>query len=56
MPEQHVQVTQGTCEGVDLAALAQLEGTPLYVYSASAIRDRLHALRAALDGCDVGIC
>ncbi len=51
-----MQAEQGTCEGVDLAALAQLEGTPLYVYSASAIRDRLHALQAALDGCDAGIC
>ena len=56
MPEPHVQVVQGTCEGVDLEALARREGTPLYVYSASAIRNRLHALQAALEGCDAGIC
>ena len=42
--------------GVDLAALAQREGTPLYVYSAEAIRARLHAMRDALAGLDACIC
>ncbi len=46
----------GTCEGVDLASLAQREGTPLYVYSAAAIRSRLRALQAALAGLDAGVC
>ena len=41
--------------GVDLHALAAREGTPLYVYSASAIRARLHALQAALSGMNAGI-
>lgn len=45
-----------TCEGVDLASLAQREGTPLYVYSAAAIRGRLRALQAALAGLDAGVC
>jgi len=45
-----------TCEGVDLVALAQREGTPLYVYSEDAIRSRLNALQAALEGCNAGIC
>jgi diaminopimelate decarboxylase len=46
----------GTCEGVGLASLAQREGTPLHVYSAAAIRARLHALQAALAGMDAGVC
>ena len=41
--------------GVNLAALAAREGTPLYVYSASAMRERIRALRAALKGLDAGI-
>ena len=45
----------GSFEGVDLAALAAREGTPLYVYSAPAIRSRIRALRAALAGLDSGI-
>jgi diaminopimelate decarboxylase len=40
---------------VDLHALAAREGTPLYVYSASAIRTRLHALQTALAGMNAGI-
>ena len=40
----------------DLAALARKEGTPLYVYSADAIRRRLNALQRALQGLDAGIC
>ena len=46
----------GTCEGVDLASLARREGTPLHVYSAAAVRDRLRALHAALAGLDAGVC
>ena len=34
-------------EGMDLAALAEQEGTPLFVYSERAIRDTVAALRAA---------
>lgn len=45
----------GTFAGVDLAALAAREGTPLYVYSAPAIRERVRALRGALAGLDAGI-
>ena len=46
----------GTWAGTDLAALAEREGTPLYVYSAPAIRARVRALKAALEGLDAGIC
>lgn len=35
------------CEEIALSELARRFGTPLYVYSANAIRDRWHALRAA---------
>lgn len=52
MPE-HIQST--TFDGVNLTALAAREGTPLYVYSASAIRERIRALREALTGMDAGI-
>ena len=45
----------GTFAGVDLAALAAREGTPLYAYSAPAIRARVRALREALAGLDAGI-
>jgi diaminopimelate decarboxylase len=34
-------------DGVDLVALAEAEGTPLYVYSARRIRENAEALRAA---------
>ena len=37
-----------TCDGVDPAAVAAVEGTPLYVYSAALIVDRYRALDAAL--------
>ncbi|MCL7715499.1 diaminopimelate decarboxylase [Stenotrophomonas mori] len=40
---------------VDLAALAAREGTPLYVYAAPAIRERVRGLREALAGLDAGI-
>lgn len=44
------------CESVDLAAIAQLHGTPTYVYSAQTIADNYHRLIASLDGLDVQIC
>ena len=47
--------TTGPCEWADLEALAAREGTPLYVYSAPAIRSRVRALRQALAGLDAGI-
>lgn len=56
MPHTGLNAAAGTFAGVDLAALAAREGTPLYVYSAGAIRERLHALRDALAGLDAGIC
>lgn len=39
-----------TCDGVDLNAIAEAEGTPLYVYSAAAIRERFTALDSAFGG------
>lgn len=39
--------TELLCDGVSLAAIADAEGTPLYIYSASEIRRRFHALDAA---------
>ncbi len=39
-----------TCDGVDLNAIADAAGTPLYVYSAAAIRERFTALTAAFAG------
>ncbi len=43
-------------DGVDLAALATDVGTPCHVYSASAIRQRIHELQRALNGLDSQIC
>jgi diaminopimelate decarboxylase len=43
-------------DGVDLHALAARLGTPLYVYSARAIRHRIAALRDAFKGMDPAIC
>jgi diaminopimelate decarboxylase len=56
MQDDAASVRDGRFAGVDLAALAAREGTPLYVYSAPAIRARLHALQQALAGLDAGIC
>lgn len=39
-----------TCDGVDLDAIAEAEGTPVYVYSAAAIRERFLALDTAFAG------
>ena len=44
------------CEGVGLAVLAGHEGTPLHVYSAAAIHERVHGLHAALAGLDATVC
>ena len=38
------------CEGVPLEAIAERVGTPAYVYSANALRERYRALDAALAG------
>jgi len=43
-------------DGVDLQVLAQRLGTPLHVYSASAIRQRILALQTAVQGLDALIC
>jgi diaminopimelate decarboxylase len=45
----------GLWSGVDLEALAAHEGTPLYVYSAPAIRSRVRAMQQALHGLNAGI-
>ncbi|HWA26704.1 MAG TPA: diaminopimelate decarboxylase [Lacunisphaera sp.] len=44
------------CESVDLASIAQLHGTPTYVYSALTIADNYRRLAASLAGLDVQIC
>lgn len=56
MLETESDATLDGFAGIDLAALAHREGTPLYVYSADAIRSRLKALQVALKGLDAGIC
>jgi diaminopimelate decarboxylase len=38
------------CDGVPLAAIAEAEGTPVYVYSAATIRDRFTAIDEAFGG------
>ena len=43
-------------EGVSAEALARAYGTPLYVYSAAAVRERLAALRKAFKARDPLIC
>jgi diaminopimelate decarboxylase len=43
-------------DGVDLQVLAQRAGTPLHAYSASAIRQSIRAMQAALHGLDTLIC
>jgi diaminopimelate decarboxylase len=35
------------CDGVSLEAIAEAEGTPVYVYSAATLRDRYRAVDAA---------
>jgi len=41
---------------IPLRQLAQRYGTPLYVYSASTIRERFHQFREAFAGCEHTIC
>ena len=43
-------------DDVDLRALAHRVGTPCHIYSASAIRQRIGALQAALGGLDALVC
>ena len=43
-------------DDVDLLALASHVGTPCHVYSANAIRERIHGLQRALSGLDAQIC
>lgn len=45
-----------TVDGIDLEWLARRVGTPCHVYSASAIRQRIHELQRALGGLDAQIC
>jgi len=56
MRDTELDAGTGTFAGVDLEALAEREGTPLYAYSAPAIRGRTRALKSALAGLDAGIC
>lgn len=51
-----VQTANRTLDGVDLAVLAQVLGTPLHAYSATAIRERIGELQAALRGLRSLIC
>lgn len=44
------------CESVDLAQVAQLYGTPTYVYSTGTISDNYNRLTKSLAGLDVQIC
>jgi diaminopimelate decarboxylase len=44
------------CSGVDLTALAEEFGTPLYVYSAEAIAERVGMLAGELAGLDHTVC
>lgn len=44
------------CESVDLSAIAQLHGTPTYVYSAQTIADNYQRLASSLSGLDLQIC
>jgi len=43
-------------DGVHLGAVVAREGTPLHVYSAAAIRQRIDGLQSALQGVDATIC
>ncbi|MDO1528493.1 diaminopimelate decarboxylase [Fulvimonas sp. R45] len=55
-PSRTPAVPGASFDGVDLAALADRLGTPLYAYSASAIRQRIDGLQQALHGLDAMIC
>jgi diaminopimelate decarboxylase len=45
-----------TCAGADMTALAEEFGTPLYVYSADAIRERAELLQGAFTGVAHTVC
>jgi len=47
---------QLTCAGVGLAELAEEFGTPLYVYSADAVRERVGMLQGSFAGSDTTVC
>ena len=56
-PAEHGSVGNHACfDGVDLHALARRVGTPFHAYSANAIRQRIDALHACLDGLDAQVC
>src|ERR1035437_373139 len=44
------------CESVDLATVAQLYGTPTYIYSTGTIADNYNRLARSLSDLDVQIC
>ena len=56
VPAAAVSADDAHLDGVDLRVLAQRLGTPLHVYSASAIRQRIHALQTAVHGLGTLIC
>jgi len=56
MHQFHYQGQKLHCESVDLAAVAQLHGTPTYVYSAKTIEDNYRRLTSSLTGLDVQLC
>ena len=45
-----------SCEGTPLTQIARQAGTPSYVYSRHAIRDRYHRLETAFAAVDPLIC
>jgi diaminopimelate decarboxylase len=44
------------CENVDLGAVAQLYGTPTYVYSAATMTENVDRLRRSFKGLDIQVC
>jgi len=50
------EFSNATVDRIDLEWLARHVGTPCHVYSASAIRQRIHELQRALGGLDAQIC
>jgi diaminopimelate decarboxylase len=57
-----IAAAEGVCsdvprlDDVDLQVLAERVGTPLHAYSASAIRQRIRDLQAAMEGLDTLVC
>lgn len=52
----HYVGSQLHCESVPLTTIAQLHGTPTYVYSAQTIADNYQRLAGSLSGLDLQIC